>query len=125
MPSKKEVGNRGEDLAAQYLQIKGYQILARNWRQRTGELDLVALRQGVLVIGEVKSSRYAGEAHPEIRVDRRKQMQLARLARAYLAQNPATFHTVRFDVITIHAHQGREVIEHYENAFWPPEGWEA
>lgn len=120
----KKVGDQGEDLAAEYLERKGYTILQRNFRRRSGEIDLIAYRKGVLAFCEVKSSRYRGESHPEIRVDCKKQIKLTRCARAYLLANPPPFEACRFDVIAVKAHQGRTVVEHIENAFWPPDGWE-
>ncbi len=122
--AKKQVGDRGEELAAQFLGAAGYTILARNWRRRSGEIDIIAKRHGVLAFCEVKSSRHAGESHPEIRVGHQKQIKLTRLANAYLAENPQPLESIRFDVLAVKIVQGREVIEHFENAFWPPEGWE-
>lgn len=121
----KTTGDRGEDLAARFLQAGGYSILQRNWRLgRWGEIDIVARKEGVLVFCEVKRSVWDGESHPELRVDRRKQVKLANLAQNYIASHPCYFESVRFDVIAVTSHQGRDVIRHIENAFWPPEGWD-
>jgi len=122
--SKKTARDRGEDLAAQYLQSKGYTILERNWRRRFGEIDIVALKEGVMVFCEVKRSRFSGPSHPEIRVDLKKQFKLARLARAYLATDPPNVESCRFDIIAVKTIQGRDVIEHIENAFFPPDDWD-
>jgi putative endonuclease len=122
--SKKELGDRSEDLAAQYLRQKGYTILDRNWRCRSGELDLIAEKDGLLVFCEVKSSRFPGEVHPEIRVDRRKQMKIVRSANQYLAQEQSAYSAIRFDVVVLKQSAGRDLIEHLENAFWPPDDWE-
>jgi putative endonuclease len=123
--STKITGDRGEDLATQFLQAGGYEILDRNWRHgRHGEIDIVARREGMLVFAEVKRSRWQGETHPELRVDHRKQIKLAQLAQAYLGLHTCYFETIRFDIIAVKEQQGREVIEHLENAFWPPDGWD-
>lgn len=122
--SKKQAGNRGEDLAAKYLEGKGYTIVARNWRQRSGELDIIARRDDVLVFCEVKSSRYEGDSNPEIRVDHKKQVKLAQLARKYLAIKQPKIESCRFDVVAVKTDQGRDVIQHIENAFWPPDDWD-
>ncbi|RJP72914.1 MAG: YraN family protein [Candidatus Zixiibacteriota bacterium] len=119
--STKAAGNRGEELAAQFLQARGFTILDRNWRQRWGELDLVAARDGLLVFCEVKASRFEGDCHPELRVDFPKQRTLTRLARAWLAGHDGDWTQSRFDVIAVKIVQGREVVEHLENAFWPVE----
>ena len=55
MKDKDELGRRGEQLAAEYLERAGLRILDRNWRCETGELDIVALDQRVLVVCEVKT----------------------------------------------------------------------
>lgn len=107
-----------------YLASKGYEIIKCNFRQRFGEIDLIAQKDGVLAFCEVKRSRYRGRSSPELRVDRKKQIKLARCARAYLSECHPDFQTCRFDIITIKTRQGRDVIEHFENAFWPPEGWD-
>lgn len=123
--STKAVGNRGEDLATQFLASGGYEILHRNWRcGRSGEIDIVARKAGVLVFCEVKRSCWEGEAHPELRVDHTKQVRLSRLAQNYIVQHPCFFEAVRFDIIAVTSRQGRDVIEHLENAFWPPDGWD-
>ena len=122
--SKKAAGNRGEDLAAKYLEGKGYSIVARNWRQRSGELDIIARQMDILVFCEVKSSRYEGESNPALRVDHRKQLKLSRLAREYLALEHPKIESCRFDVISVKTDQGRDIIEHIENAFWPPDDWD-
>ena len=122
--SKKATGDRGEELAAQFLEAKGYAIVERNWRSRGGEIDLIALKEGVLVFCEVKSSQFSGPSHPEIRVDLKKQFKLSQLARAYLANDPPGVETCRFDIIAVKDVQGRDVIQHIENAFWPPDDWD-
>lgn len=122
--SKKAAGNRGEDLAAEYLKGKGYSLVARNWRRRSGELDIIARQDDVLVFCEVKSSRYEGESNPELQVNRKKQIRLARLAREYLALEQPAFQVCRFDVIAVKTEQGRDIIQHIENAFWPPDDWD-
>ena len=120
----KKIGDRGEELAAEYLQRKGYTILQRNYRQRYGEIDLIAMKDDVLIFCEVKRSRYNGESHPEIRVDWKKQIKLSQCAKAYLAGSPPPFESCRFDVIAVKIHRGRNIVDHIENAFWPPEGWD-
>lgn len=121
---KKIAGDRGEELAAQYLQAKGYSIIERNWRRRFGEIDIIALKSGVMAFCEVKLSQFSGPSHPEIRVDLKKQFKLARLARAYLAKDPPGVESCRFDIISVKNIQGRDVIEHIENAFFPPDDWD-
>jgi putative endonuclease len=122
--NKKQVGNRGEELAAQYLMQMGFVILARNYRKRIGEIDLIAEKDGILAFCEVKRSRFEGESHPELRVNAAKQKKLARCAQIYLSEHPLDFESCRFDILAVKTVRGREIIDHIENAFWPPEGWD-
>lgn len=88
MTDKDVLGRAGEDRAARHLESLGYAIIARNWRHRDGELDIVALRADAVVVVEVKTR--AGEAfgHPFEAIDDRKRRRLWRLALAWLAAHP-------------------------------------
>jgi putative endonuclease len=96
------IGERAEDIAADFLRAKGLRILERNFRRRLGELDIVALDGDVLVIVEVRSrasSRYGGAAAS---VDGRKQQRLIRAAAQLLQRSRDFSHfRVRFDVICV------------------------
>ena len=113
-------GRWGEELAARYLEKKGYRVEARNWRCRLGELDLVVRDRSCLCFVEVKLRRSmaygtAGEA-----VDQRKQHKLRCAAQLYLAAHPTRLQP-RFDVVEIYAPQGTDTrapeVRHLENAF--------
>lgn len=81
-----ETGRRGEDLAAAYLSGEGYRLIARNWRCKLGEIDLVARDGDWLVLVEVRTRRATGIfGLPEESIGRRKQARLARLAQAYVS----------------------------------------
>lgn len=88
------LGRQGEQAAADYLVAQGYTLLARNWRTRAGELDIVARDGAWLVFVEVRTRRAAagGEAPlagtPEESVTPRKQLQLIAMADAYLFEQP-------------------------------------
>jgi len=91
--ARKALGQHGEDRAAAYLVGQGYEIIARNWRTRAGELDLVARDGGWLVFVEVRARRAGGTGlpslgSPEESVTPRKQARLAAMAEAYLFENP-------------------------------------
>ncbi|MCX6033185.1 MAG: YraN family protein [Chloroflexi bacterium] len=92
--SRQNLGRRGEEIAAAYLARLGYVIVTRNWRTRTGELDIVARDGEWLVIVEVRARRSAGGStapilgRPEDSVTPRKQARLAALAEAYLFERP-------------------------------------
>lgn len=79
----KELGRLGEVFAAGWLEANGYTLLARNWRCRAGELDLVALEAGDLVGVEVKTRAGDGFGHPAEAVTSEKLLRLHRLVRAY------------------------------------------
>lgn len=80
-------GRRGERLAAEWLQARGYEIVARNWRSgRSGEIDLVARQGPRLVIVEVRTRRGQHYGSAEESVTPAKQARLAALTEAYCAE---------------------------------------
>jgi putative endonuclease len=102
LTQRQRAGQRAEDLAAAFLSAQGCEILERNYRRRLGELDLVARRDGVLLIAEVRTRadpRYGAAAAS---VDRRKQQRLVRAAQQLLQQRAELARLpVRFDVIVV------------------------
>ena len=123
--NKKQLGFLGEERVVNFLVEKKYQILFRNWRTNSGEIDIIALDfsnpKGVtLVFVEVKLRKSSSFAAAHEFVDRRKQDKLRTTAAIYLSQNP-THLQPRFDVIEIYAPKGTEtedpVIRHLEDAF--------
>ena len=115
------IGSAGEDLAASYLRSKGYHVLARGFRTRRGEVDLVAAHDGLLVFVEVKARTGAAFGAPAESVGALKQARIAHAAAAYLAQSAARGEperACRFDVITIRWDRlGEPIIDHVEDAF--------
>lgn len=103
----KEAGQKGEDLACEYLVNNGYKILERNYRINFGEIDIIAKKKGLfsdktIHFVEVKSLASAGDFFPEQRVDFKKQKKLKQLAEIYLSKNkisPNTPHQV--DIIAV------------------------
>lgn len=98
--TKKEIGNRGEALAAAFLEKQGYEILCRNYHCRGGELDIVARRGGFLVFAEVKTRTAGSFGVPAEAVDLRKQKRLLLAATDYIWKRPADLQP-RFDVIEV------------------------
>ena len=115
-------GSKGEEIAAAFLEERGYRIIARNVRSAGGEIDLIARKEGLLVFVEVKADRTGAFGPPELRVDQRKQRQLVKIATRYLQQHAVEGLDLRFDVIGVRLHKGESEIEHIENAFWAEEG---
>jgi putative endonuclease len=84
LTKKQALGMRAEQLAADYLEQRGYEILARNWRRPEGELDLVVSAEGLCVFVEVRSRTGTERGHPLETVDARKRARVLRAARMYI-----------------------------------------
>ncbi len=95
------LGRYGEDLAARYLRERGLRVLERNWRCEHGEVDIVALDGGCLVICEVKTRRGTGFGEPVEAVTVAKTLRLRRLAAAYARDRPERSAALRIDVIGV------------------------
>jgi putative endonuclease len=116
------IGRWGEQAVAGWLAQRGYRLLARNWRRREGEIDIIALEGTTLVFIEVKTRRSETFGAPEEGIDTRKQRQLTRLAQRYLDENPTlAFDSCRFDVVVVDLSGNRPRFRHYPNAFLPVE----
>jgi putative endonuclease len=99
---QQRAGQRAEELAAEFMRSQGFEILLRNYRRRLGELDLVARREGVLVIAEVRTRAHARFGGAAASVDRRKQQRIIRAAEQLLQQRKDLARSpVRFDVIVV------------------------
>ena len=117
MDRRRERGRRGEEVAEAYLRARRYAILARNWRTRVGEIDLVASRDGVVVFVEVRGRHGARFGTPFESVDARKRAKLGRMAAAFLQSRRLEDRVARFDVIGVDWDQAEPAVEHLEGAF--------
>lgn len=115
--SRSTLGRSGEDAARDAYVRRGYRVVARNWRCRLGELDLVLERRGVLVFCEVKARRAGPFGGGYEAVGRRKRTKLRALAEAFLQETGFRPHAVRFDVASVDASGGRSDVEVFEDAF--------
>jgi putative endonuclease len=121
--AKDAIGRYGEQLAARYLSESGLTVLARNWRCRDGELDIVAREGDVLVFCEVKTRSSEQFGDPAEAVGGPKAARLRGLALRWIAQQRAfgtyTFWPeLRFDVVCVlRHHQGPATIRHVRAAF--------
>ncbi|MBC7383844.1 MAG: YraN family protein [Bacteroidia bacterium] len=113
----KETGKLGEDLAANFLAKKGYQILERNFSSGNVEIDIVCSHQQQIIFVEVKA-RFNAFIEPEKAVGLAKQKNIARGADAYLNRNKIIL-PIRFDIISINFFNGKIDIAHFEDAFYP------
>ena len=109
-------GPFGEQIAAEYLQAAGYEVVRRNYRTRFGEIDIVAADSRFLVFAEVKTREENALADPVEFVTPAKQKKLVRAALLYLQRFPTELQP-RFDVIGIVLKGSRHTVRHIENAF--------
>jgi putative endonuclease len=115
---RKELGRRGEEAAAAYLERIGFEVLDTNWRTRAGEVDIVARDGATLVLVEVKTRRSFAAGTPEESVSPTKQKRLGRLAAAYVQKLDTDPGAVRFDVVTIYVlGDDRALLRHHRAAF--------
>lgn len=120
--ARRERGIRGELLAAEHLQRRGFSILQRNYRTRWGELDIVACDGRTLIFCEVKTraGRHAG-THPLDSVGPRKRVQVRRMAGQWLSEQRRSLGApdLRFDAIgiTLDAAGTLIALDHVEGAF--------
>ncbi len=109
------LGARGEDVAADYLTAAGFEIVARNWRCRHGELDIVARTGTTVVFVEVKTRRGHGFGTPAEAVTVAKIRKLRLLAGLWLREHGGGFTSVRVDVLAVLIEGNRvPAITHYE-----------
>ena len=112
------LGLRGEDLAASYLESKGYKILDRRKRIGGIEIDIIASASGLIVFVEVKTRASDRLASPEQAVDQKKQRRMIAAADLYVRERNLSCE-VRFDSVSVVANPLQEDIRHIEGAFLP------
>ncbi len=123
MRVKDVVGRYGEQLAVDHLQAVGLEVLARNWRCREGELDVVARDGDQLVFVEVKTRSSLAFGAPAEAVDRAKAARIRQLALRWIAAERARgaaafWSAVRFDVVSVlRSRSGPPQVTHVSGAF--------
>lgn len=113
-----ELGTYGENLAQKYLQDLGYIILDKNFRFKKNEIDIVAKKDDVLCVIEVKTRATAEIGEPYLAVTKTKQRQIIKTADFYVKSKGLDI-DVQFDIISIVHNQYRTKLEHIQNAFFP------
>ena len=115
----RRLGDRGEDLAARYLEQQSFRIIERQLRGLYGELDLVALDADTVVFVEVKTRSTSAAGDPTEAVTPAKQQKITRSALAYLKRRGWLERRCRFDVVSILWHEGGRTpeVRHYPSAF--------
>lgn len=119
---RKQLGHWGESVAAHHLEAKGYEIVARNWRCRQGEIDLVAKAGEVLIFVEVKTRRGRDMGTPEEGITPHKARKLLDIAQQYLFSHNLDDVEWRVDLIAVELDKTGKLLrcEHIPNLFL---GW--
>ena len=116
MTTTKNIGDRGEDLAVQYLNAGGYKILEQKYRFKRSEIDIIAEKDDFIVFVEVKSRKSNLFGNPEEFVDFKKAEMIHLAAEEYLDDKPLE-KPIRFDIISIIDKGSSYTIKHFKDAF--------
>lgn len=117
MAEHNELGKLGEEIAADYLQKNGYEILETNWVFQKAEIDIIAQKGDILAVVEVKTRSTLDFGLPQDFVKPKKIQLLVKAVNEYIIQNDLDVE-VRFDIIGIHKNKDLFETEHLENAFF-------
>ncbi|WP_298137935.1 YraN family protein [Flavobacterium sp.] len=117
MAEHNELGKIGEKLAVEYLQKNGYEILETNWVFQKAEIDIIAQKENVIAIVEVKTRSSIDFGLPQDFVKPNKIQFLVKAANEYIISNDLDFE-IRFDIIAIYKEKEVYNIEHIEEAFY-------
>ena len=115
MLNKKTIGDIGEDVACKYLKKLKYKIIERNFRTRTGEIDIIAKEKNTIVFVEVKTRSNNNYGLPIESVNIKKQKHLASAIKYYLHINHIQNISIRFDVVEIYIVNNKYIINHIKN----------
>lgn len=119
MAERNDTGKEGEAVARKYLTDREYTILHSNWRWHHYELDIVAMKEGELVVVEVKTRASDCLVDPEEAINNGKIRRIVAAADAYIRLFDLSL-PVRFDVMFLIGSKGNYQIEHIEDAFYAP-----
>ena len=117
MAEHNELGKLGEELAVEFLQKNGYKILETNWTFQKAEIDIIAKKENILAIVEVKTRSSLDFGLPQDAVKPKKIQLLVKAVNEYVVSNDLEI-DVRFDIIALHKDGKKFVIEHLEDAFY-------
>ena len=109
----KILGTTGEEIATNYLKKSGYKILARNYSNQIGEIDIIAKEKGTIVFVEIKARSSLAFGFPREAVGSVKQERIRKIATSYLKETKNIGLPCRFDVVEILG----EKLTHIKNAF--------
>lgn len=115
----RELGQSGEEMAAQFLTARGFKVLARNYRLRSGEIDLIVTQGERLLFVEVKARRSFEEVSPLELIPRKKQIHLSKAAQHYLAKNRLWDRAASFALVVVDITNGQcELVEDIFTTQW-------
>jgi len=114
---QQKFGENSENLAAWYLRENGYHIIEQNYRNRMGEIDIIAQDKKTIVFVEVKSRRSIRYGSPKWAVTPKKQRKISMVALYYLKTTKQIDAKARFDVVAITSNRDEPQIEIVKNAF--------
>lgn len=114
---RQSFGKVGEDLACAELQRRGYEILARRYRTRYGEIDIIGREGDTIAFVEVKTRAGSAFGGGEAAVNEWKQRRIGQMATEYLARQHLFEPACRFDVVVIDFEHDRPRVEVYQDAF--------
>lgn len=117
MAQHNELGKLGEKKAVEFLLRNGYEILDTNWRYLKGEIDIIAKKETILAIIEVKTRTSVDIIAPENAVNEKKKKLLIVTANQYVIEKDIN-EDVRFDIISIHKKNNKFQIKHIDDAFY-------
>jgi putative endonuclease len=117
MAEHNELGKFGEELAVEFLQQNGYDILETNWTFQKAEIDIIAQKDSTLAVIEVKTRSSIDFGLPQDFVKPKKIQLLVKAVNEYIVSNDLDV-DVRFDIIAIYKEDNTYKIEHFEDAFY-------
>lgn len=115
----KDIGNYGEELSFEFLKRKGYYILSRNFRNRSGEIDIICKKDDLIIFVEIKSRYNYNYGSPIEAITYSKQKQIIKLCKFYIYINKLINYNFRFDVIEIFFNKDNDLyyLNHITDAF--------
>jgi putative endonuclease len=116
---RRALGDAGEAAAERWLRDAGFEIVARGFRARCGEIDVVALDGSIVAFVEVKTRRHSAFGHPAEAVTATKRRRIARVASLFLARSGWLERSCRFDVVEVVPVGAGFRVRHIPDAFRP------
>ncbi len=117
MANKRNIGQKGENIALEFLENKGYKVIEKNYVKNHGEIDLITSIEDTIVFVEVKLRNSLKFGHPLESMSQKKIAKLVETANLYIVDKGLEEKLVRFDVISILKCNEAYTIDHIENAF--------